>query len=72
MSDFIKVTTTDHQTVYINKNNIQGIEPVPASSRGAEHVRIYAGGYKWTVAETHASFFEKAGIPLDATDEKVD
>lgn len=65
MSDFIKFVTTDHQTVYINKNNIQGIEPVLASSRGSEHVRVYGGGYKWVIAETHKNFFEKVGIPYE-------
>ena len=65
MSDFIKVVTTDHQIVYLNKNNIQGIEPVPASSRGSEHVRVYAGGYKWVIAESHESFFKKIGISIE-------
>ena len=64
-TNFIQVKTTDHQTVWINVATIAGIEPVVGGARTSEHVRVFAGGYKWLVAETHESFMAKVGIPFE-------
>ncbi|MCB0406950.1 MAG: hypothetical protein KDD34_02035 [Bdellovibrionales bacterium] len=63
MSDYLKLKTTDHQTVYVRKESIAGIEPVIAGARGSEHVRVYAAGFKWLIDEPVKPFFEKMGIP---------
>jgi hypothetical protein len=63
MSDYIKVKTTDHQTVLLKKDTIAGIEPVPASARNPEHLRIYAAGFKWLVDESVDSFLQRMGLP---------
>lgn len=64
-SKYIVVKTTDHQVVYLNKDTIAGIELVQGGARSTEHVRVFAGGYKWLVEETHESFMEKVGIPKE-------
>lgn len=64
-SNYIKVKTTDHQTVYINKSTIAGIEPVVGGSRTSEHVRVFAGGYKWLVDESPDVFLARLGISIE-------
>ncbi len=63
MSDYIKVKTTDHQIVLLKKDMIAGIEPVSASARNPEHLRVYAAGFKWLVDESVDSFLKRMGLP---------
>jgi hypothetical protein len=70
MSSYVKVKTTDHQVVLLRKDSVAGIEPVPASARAPEHLRVYAAGFKWLVDETVESFMNKMGLPaFQAEDE---
>ena len=49
MDNYLKLTTTDNTTVYINKNSIDGIEEVAGSSRSEAYLKLYVEGYKFMV-----------------------
>jgi hypothetical protein len=47
--DFIELKTTENQTVYIRPEQVGAFEVVPASQRVDGHIKIFIGGFKYTV-----------------------
>ena len=47
--DFIELKTTENQTIYIRPEQVGAFEVVPASQRVDGHIKIFIGGFKYTV-----------------------
>jgi len=46
---FLELKTTENQTIFIRPEQVGAIEVVPASQRVEGHIKIYIGGFKYTV-----------------------
>lgn len=47
--EFVEFTSTDNQKVYLRKQAVAALEPVPGSQRVEGHIKIYASGFKFLV-----------------------
>jgi hypothetical protein len=46
---FVEVTSTDNQKIYIRKELVAALEVVTPSARVEGHIKLYAGGFKFLV-----------------------
>lgn len=47
--DFLELKTTENQLIYIRPEQVGAFEVVPASQRVEGHIKIFIGGFKYTV-----------------------
>lgn len=50
--EFVKMKTTEAQTVYLRKEAIDAVEEVPASARVEGHSKVYVAGFKFLIPGT--------------------
>lgn len=50
--EFVKMRTTEAQTVYLRKQAVDAVEEVPASARVEGHSKVYVAGFKFLISET--------------------
>ena len=46
---FLELKTTENQTIYIRPEQVGAFEVVPASQRVDGHIKLFIGGFKYTV-----------------------
>lgn len=47
---FLELKTTENQTIFIRPEQVGAFEVVPASQRVEGHIKIYIGGFKYSVS----------------------
>lgn len=63
MGDYIKLKTVDNTTVWLRKEQIAGIEEIPASSRTEGYLKLYVAGYSFGVQMDIEEFLKLIGDP---------
>lgn len=59
MKDFIELKSTDNTTVFLRRDAIGGFEIVPPSQRVDGHVKVFVGGFKFSIAITKEDLLKK-------------
>ena len=47
---FLELKTTENQTIYVRPEQVGAFEVVPPSQRVDGHIKLFIGGFKYTVA----------------------
>lgn len=59
MDQFVEVKSKENTTVFIRKDHISAIEEVAGTARSEGYLKLYAGGYSFTVPSlTKEEIFE--------------
>ena len=59
MSDFIELKTTENQILYVRREAVGAFEIATASVRVEGHIKIFIGGFKFTVQGTKEELLQK-------------
>ncbi len=56
---FMELKTTDNQLVQIRRSAVGAVEEVPGTSRSGGHLRVYVGGYRFSIEAKVEDVMEK-------------
>ncbi len=59
---FVELKTTENQTIYIRPDQVGAFEVVPASQRVDGHIKLFIGGFKYTVAIEKEELLKKLAL----------
>jgi hypothetical protein len=48
-TEFVELTSTDNQKLYVRKEQVAALELVTGSSRVEGHIKLYIGGFKFLI-----------------------
>jgi hypothetical protein len=49
MSQYLELTSTDNQKLYVRKEAVAALEVVTPSARVEGHIKLYAAGFKFLI-----------------------
>ena len=62
-SEFVEMTSTDNQKLYVRKEAVAALEVAPPSARVEGHIKLYTAGYKFLIQGNIEEILRKLSEP---------
>lgn len=62
-NEFVEVTSTDNQKVFVRKEAVAALEVVTASARVEGHIKLYTAGFKFLIQGEIEDLLRKLSEP---------
>lgn len=61
--EFVELTTTDNQKLFVRKELVGALEVVTPSARVEGHIKLYTAGYKFLIQDEVEDLLRKLSEP---------
>jgi hypothetical protein len=62
-NEFVEVTSTDNQKLYVRKELVGALEVVTPSARVEGHIKLYTAGFKFLIKDEIEELLRKLSLP---------